>query len=159
MGKLQFVFVHGLSGWGSYDERYRRMPYWGMRGGDLMAALRGEGYDCYAASVLRGVTVLMIPVKRSLPMRRITAPPTADGSATNGTDRILPPAHDPRTGLYPLSGQGRTFIPESSDKVRGSLVFFRMQNRFPDRGRVVKNRSHFPRLFSGGTCQSGDKMV
>ncbi len=51
MGKLQFVFVHGLSGWGSYDERYRRMPYWGMRGGDLMAALRGEGYDCYAASV------------------------------------------------------------------------------------------------------------
>ena len=51
VGKLQFVFVHGLSGWGSYDERYRRMPYWGMRGGDLMAALRGEGYDCYAASV------------------------------------------------------------------------------------------------------------
>ena len=51
VGKLQFVFVHGLSGWGSYDERYRRMSYWGMRGGDLMAALRGEGYDCYAASV------------------------------------------------------------------------------------------------------------
>ena len=51
MGKLQFVFVHGLSGWGSYDELYRRMPYWGMRGGDLTAYLRGKGFDCYAASV------------------------------------------------------------------------------------------------------------
>ena len=29
---LQFIFVHGLSGWGSYDEAYRKMPYWGMRG-------------------------------------------------------------------------------------------------------------------------------
>jgi triacylglycerol lipase len=51
VGKLQFVFVHGLSGWGSYDEQYRRMPYWGMRGGDLTAYLRGKGFDCYAASV------------------------------------------------------------------------------------------------------------
>ena len=51
MGKLQVVFVHGLSGWGSYDGRYRRMPYWGMRGGDLMIHLRREGFDCYAASV------------------------------------------------------------------------------------------------------------
>ena len=46
-----YVFVHGLSGWGSYDEAYRRMPYWGMRGGDLMAFLRGEGFACAAASV------------------------------------------------------------------------------------------------------------
>ena len=30
---LFFIFVHGLSGWGSYDKTYRRMPYWGMRGG------------------------------------------------------------------------------------------------------------------------------
>ncbi|MBO5999402.1 MAG: hypothetical protein J6P87_06910 [Lachnospiraceae bacterium] len=48
---LKFIFVHGLSGWGSYDDTYRRMPYWGMRGGDLMAFLRDKGYDCYAASV------------------------------------------------------------------------------------------------------------
>ncbi len=51
MGELQFVFVHGLSGWGSYDEAYVRMPYWGMRGGDLMVFLREQGYACYAASV------------------------------------------------------------------------------------------------------------
>ena len=51
MKQLQYIFVHGLSGWGSYDEAYRRMPYWGMRGGDLIAFLRGKGFDCYAASV------------------------------------------------------------------------------------------------------------
>ncbi len=51
MSKLTFLFVHGLSGWGSYDSMYRRMPYWGMRGGDLMADLRRQGFDCYAASV------------------------------------------------------------------------------------------------------------
>ena len=51
MSGLQFVFVHGLSGWGSYDKAYRRMPYWGMRGGDLMAFLRAEGFSCCAASV------------------------------------------------------------------------------------------------------------
>lgn len=51
MSGLQFVFVHGLSGWGSYDKVYRMMPYWGMRGGDLMAFLREKGFDCYAASV------------------------------------------------------------------------------------------------------------
>ena len=48
--KLTYVFVHGLSGWGSYDERYKRMPYWGMRGGDLMMFLREQGFSCYAAS-------------------------------------------------------------------------------------------------------------
>ena len=51
MSELQFVFVHGLSGWGSYDDNYRKMPYWGMRGGDLMVYLRSQGYACYAASV------------------------------------------------------------------------------------------------------------
>ena len=51
MSNLQYIFVHGLSGWGSYDAAYRRMPYWGMRGGDLMAFLRGKGFGCYAASV------------------------------------------------------------------------------------------------------------
>ncbi len=48
---LTYVFVHGLAGWGSYDEAYRRRPYWGMGGGDLIAFLRGRGYGCYAASV------------------------------------------------------------------------------------------------------------
>ena len=51
MKNLKYVFVHGLSGWGSYDEAYRRMPYWGMRGGDLIAFLREKGVDCYASSV------------------------------------------------------------------------------------------------------------
>ena len=37
---LSFIFVHGLSGWGSYDKAYKKMPYWGMRGGDLMTYLR-----------------------------------------------------------------------------------------------------------------------
>ena len=51
MNDLQFIFVHGLSGWGSYDKRYQKMPYWGMRGGDLMVFLREKGFECYAASV------------------------------------------------------------------------------------------------------------
>ena len=40
--KLKYVFIHGTAGWGSYDKRYEKMPYWGMRGGDLMAAQRQE---------------------------------------------------------------------------------------------------------------------
>ncbi len=51
MSELKFIFVHGLSGWGSYDRAYARMPYWGMRGGDLIAFLRDRGFDAYAASV------------------------------------------------------------------------------------------------------------
>ena len=46
-----YIFVHGLAGWGSYDEKYEKKPYWGMRGGDLMQYLREQGFDCYAASV------------------------------------------------------------------------------------------------------------
>ncbi len=49
--QLTFLFVHGLSGWGSYDKANRRMPYWGMRGGDLTVWLRQRGCACYAASV------------------------------------------------------------------------------------------------------------
>ena len=45
------MFVHGLSGWGSYDARYQVMPYWGMFGGDLIKYLNGEGFPSYAASV------------------------------------------------------------------------------------------------------------
>ncbi len=47
----KYVFVHGLSGWGSYDAVYKVMPYWGMFGGDLMKYLNDKGFDCYAASV------------------------------------------------------------------------------------------------------------
>ena len=32
----EYIFVHGLSGWGSYDKTYKRMPYWGMFGADLL---------------------------------------------------------------------------------------------------------------------------
>ena len=46
-----YIFVHGLSGWGSYDKAYKRMPYWGMFGGDLMHYLRRQGFACYDASV------------------------------------------------------------------------------------------------------------
>ena len=46
-----FVFVHGLSGWGSYDDIYRLMPYWGMFGGDLMKYLNDKGFHAVCASV------------------------------------------------------------------------------------------------------------
>lgn len=46
-----YVFVHGLMGWGSYDFANKLMPYWGMFGGDLMAFLNRNGFDCKAASV------------------------------------------------------------------------------------------------------------
>ena len=49
--KLKYVFIHGTAGWGSYDERYGKMPYWGMRGGDLISYLNEKGFDSYAASV------------------------------------------------------------------------------------------------------------
>lgn len=46
-----YVYVHGLSGWGSYDDTYKIMPYWGMFGGNLLKKLNKQGFDCYAASV------------------------------------------------------------------------------------------------------------
>ncbi len=49
--KVQYVFVHGLSGWGSYDAQYEKTPYWGMRCGDAVKWLNSLGYECYAASV------------------------------------------------------------------------------------------------------------
>lgn len=45
------VFVHGLSGWGSYDWYYKLMPYWGVFGGDLMQYLNARGFECYSTSV------------------------------------------------------------------------------------------------------------
>lgn len=46
-----YVFVHGLSGWGSYDKQYKLMPYWGMFGGDNMKYLNKQSFNCVAASV------------------------------------------------------------------------------------------------------------
>ena len=46
-----YVFVHGLSGWGSYDSTYKLMPYWGMFGGDLMQYLNDKGFHAVCASV------------------------------------------------------------------------------------------------------------
>ena len=51
MNDLKYVFVHGLSGWGSYDRQNRLMPYWGMRGGDLIAWLNRQGFESCSASV------------------------------------------------------------------------------------------------------------
>ncbi len=48
---LHFVFVHGLSGWGSYDSRYKLLPYWGLFKGDLIRYLNEQGFSAYAASV------------------------------------------------------------------------------------------------------------
>lgn len=45
------IFVHGLSGWGSYDLADKAMPYWGMSGGNLMTYLTARGYDSRSASV------------------------------------------------------------------------------------------------------------
>ena len=51
MSHVTYVFCHGLNGWGSYDEQYQKNPYWGAASGDVVAELRGQGYDAYAASV------------------------------------------------------------------------------------------------------------
>ena len=48
---LEYIFVHGLSGWGHYDKANRTVPYWGMLGGDLMKYLGRKGFSCHAASV------------------------------------------------------------------------------------------------------------
>lgn len=48
---VKMIFVHGLSGWGSYDAQYEFIPYWGMTGGDIIRYLDEKGYDSYAASV------------------------------------------------------------------------------------------------------------
>lgn len=48
---LKYVFVHGLSGWGSYDAINHVFPYWGLSGGSVIKYLNRQGYDSYAASV------------------------------------------------------------------------------------------------------------
>lgn len=47
----KYVFVHGLSGWGSYDFQNKFIKYWGMMNGDMLGTLNKEGFECYAASV------------------------------------------------------------------------------------------------------------
>lgn len=47
-----YVFVHGMMGWGSYDGVNEKAPYWSDgHGGDVIAQLREEGVEAYAASV------------------------------------------------------------------------------------------------------------
>ncbi|MBP5670567.1 MAG: hypothetical protein J6X14_09730 [Lachnospiraceae bacterium] len=48
---IKFVFVHGLSGWGSYDLQNEFIPYWGMTGGSVIRYLNNIGYESVAASV------------------------------------------------------------------------------------------------------------
>ena len=48
---IKYIFVHGLSGYGSYDSKYEFIPYWGMTTGDVMLYLNNSGYESYAASV------------------------------------------------------------------------------------------------------------
>ena len=48
---LPTVFVHGYSGWGSYDARQESLPYFGMNASDLAGHLSDGGYDVYFASV------------------------------------------------------------------------------------------------------------
>ncbi len=48
---VKYVFVHGLSGWGSYDLQNEFFPYWGLSGGSVVRYLNDHGYESYAASV------------------------------------------------------------------------------------------------------------
>lgn len=48
---VKYIFVHGLSGWGSYDLQYEFIPYWGTTSGDVIRYLNEQGYESYAASV------------------------------------------------------------------------------------------------------------
>lgn len=47
----KYIFVHGLSGWGSYDKQNKFLKYWGMQTGDMLKRLNAQGFDCYSASV------------------------------------------------------------------------------------------------------------
>ena len=51
MTRITYVFCHGLSGSGQYDKKYAKKPYWGRKSGDVVAALRDQGYSAFAASV------------------------------------------------------------------------------------------------------------
>ncbi len=51
MKRVVYIFCHGLNGSGQYDKKYAKKPYWGAASGDVVAKLRNQGYDAYAASV------------------------------------------------------------------------------------------------------------
>ena len=56
-GNYPFIMVHGLGGWGQYEEITETYPYWGggagmtVSDGDIIGLLRENGYEAYAASV------------------------------------------------------------------------------------------------------------
>ncbi len=46
------VFIHGYSGWGEYDEKYERIPYWGLtQAEDVKKMFDRWGQDVYMPSV------------------------------------------------------------------------------------------------------------
>ncbi|MCR4904242.1 MAG: hypothetical protein K6A23_15395 [Butyrivibrio sp.] len=48
---IKYVYVHGLSGWGSYDTINEFFPYWGMSTGSVIRYMNNQGYRSFAASV------------------------------------------------------------------------------------------------------------
>ncbi len=42
---VKYIYVHGLSGWGSYDLQYEFFPYWGLTDGDIVRFMNEEGYE------------------------------------------------------------------------------------------------------------------
>ena len=49
--KYPVVLVHGLLGWGEYDDINGLIPYWGMTATNTVKYLRSQGVEAYAASV------------------------------------------------------------------------------------------------------------
>lgn len=49
--EIPSVFVHGYNGWGSYDEKYDEVPYWGTTTIDIRELFEIWDQDVYMASV------------------------------------------------------------------------------------------------------------
>ncbi|MBQ6314349.1 MAG: hypothetical protein IJI11_01955 [Mogibacterium sp.] len=45
------VFIHGYSGWGTYDDRYEEIPYWGLTNEDFRVMFDRWDQDIYIPSV------------------------------------------------------------------------------------------------------------
>lgn len=46
------VFIHGYSGWGQYDEKYEKLPYWGLtQTQDIREMFERWDQDVYMPSV------------------------------------------------------------------------------------------------------------
>ena len=96
MSRLQFIFVHGLSGWGSYDAAYQKMPYWGMRGGDLMPFLRKKALNAMLLPLRPPAAPGTVPVSctRSLQVHaRTTGKHTAGTTVIPAMAVTIPNAH------------------------------------------------------------------